>query len=44
TSGSFDFTKSQNEFPVRIQAPSNTNLILDTLRQMDEEKQGNDEV
>ena len=38
TSGGFDFTKSRNEFPVRIQALSNTNLILDTLRQMDEEK------
>ena len=38
TSGGFDFTRSMNEFPVRIQAPSNTNLILDTLRQMDEEK------
>lgn len=38
TSGGFDFTRTQNEFPVRIQAPSNTNLILDTLRQMDEEK------
>jgi len=38
TSGGFDFTGSRNEFPVRIQAPSNTNLILDTLRQMDEEK------
>ena len=38
TSGAFDFSKSQNEFPVRIQALSNTNLILDTLRQMDEEK------
>ena len=38
TSGGFDFTRSRNEFPVRIQAPSNTNLILDTLRQMDEEK------
>jgi tetratricopeptide (TPR) repeat protein len=44
TSGSFDFEKAANEFPVRIQALSNTNLILDTLRQMDEEKQGNDEV
>jgi hypothetical protein len=39
TSGGFDFNKSRNEFPVRIQALSNTNLILDTLRQMDEEKQ-----
>jgi len=38
TSGGFDFNRSRNEFPVRIQAPSNTNLILDTLRQMDEEK------
>jgi hypothetical protein len=38
TSGSFDFSKSPNEFPVRIQALSNTNLILDTLRQVDEEK------
>jgi tetratricopeptide (TPR) repeat protein len=38
TSGAFDFEKAQNEFPVRIQALSNTNLILDTLRQMDEEK------
>jgi tetratricopeptide (TPR) repeat protein len=38
TAGAFDFTKSRNEFPVRIQALSNTNLILDTLRQMDEEK------
>jgi tetratricopeptide (TPR) repeat protein len=40
TSGAFDFSKSRNEFPVRIQALSNTNLILDTLRQMDEEKHG----
>ena len=38
TSGGFDFTKSANEYPVRIQALSNTNLILDTLRQMDEDK------
>ncbi|MBV9924475.1 MAG: DUF4388 domain-containing protein [Acidobacteria bacterium] len=38
TSGGFDFAKSKNEFPIRIQALSNTNLILDTLRQMDEEK------
>ena len=41
--GSFDFEKSIKEFPARINAPSNTNLILDTLRQLDEEKQGNDE-
>jgi hypothetical protein len=38
TSGSFDFEKAAAEYPVRIQALSNTNLILDTLRQMDEEK------
>ena len=45
TSGAFDFEKAANEFPVRIQALSNTNLILDTLRQMDEEKgEGNAEV
>ena len=43
TGGSFDFEKAPNEFPVRIQALSNTNLILDTLRQMDEEKGGHDE-
>ena len=40
TSGMFDFEKAANEFPIRIQALSNTNLILDTLRQMDEEKNG----
>jgi hypothetical protein len=44
TSGTFDFEKSHNEFPVRIQALSNTNLILDTLRQLDEEKQGSSDV
>ncbi len=38
-SGSFDFRKSASEFPVAITALSNTNLILDTLRQLDEEKQ-----
>ncbi len=43
TSGMFDFEKAANEFPVRIQALSNTNLILDTLRQLDEAKGGNDE-
>jgi tetratricopeptide (TPR) repeat protein len=39
TSGSFEFQKSAEEFPTRIQAASNTNLILDTLRQLDEAKQ-----
>ncbi|HEX8557864.1 MAG TPA: DUF4388 domain-containing protein [Pyrinomonadaceae bacterium] len=38
TAGSFDLEKAASEFPVRIQALSNTNLILDTLRQMDEDK------
>ena len=38
TAGSFDFERGAAEYPVRIQALSNTNLILDTLRQMDEEK------
>ena len=38
TAGVFDFEKSAHEFPVTIQALSNTNLLLDTLRQMDEEK------
>ena len=39
TNGSFEFEKSAREFPIVIQAPSNTNLLLDTLRQLDEEKQ-----
>jgi tetratricopeptide (TPR) repeat protein len=39
TSGSFEFQKSAEGFPSRIEALSNTNLILDTLRQLDEEKQ-----
>jgi len=38
TSGYFDFEKSPQEFPVTIHALSNTNLLLDTLRQLDEEK------
>jgi tetratricopeptide (TPR) repeat protein len=37
TSGIFDFEKSIKAFPVTIEAASNTNLILDSLRQMDEE-------
>lgn len=36
TSGTFQFQKAANSFPVRIQASSNTNLILDSLRHMDE--------
>lgn len=39
TSGTFEFQKSPQEFPVKIQAPSNTNLILDTLRLLDEANQ-----
>lgn len=39
TTGSFEFQRSATEFPVRIQALTNTNLILDTLRKLDEEKQ-----
>ncbi len=36
--GTFDFEKAAAEFPVTINALSNTNLILDSLRQLDEEK------
>jgi len=39
TSGSFEFQKSIQGFAIGIQASSNTNLILDTLRRMDEQKQ-----
>jgi hypothetical protein len=39
TTGTFEFLKSAEEFPVKIQASSNTNLILDTLRQLDEARQ-----
>lgn len=39
TNGAFEFQKSDKEFPTRIQALSNTNLILDTLRELDEKKQ-----
>ena len=39
TSGTFEFQKTPEQFPVRIQATSNTNLILDTLRVLDEQKQ-----
>ena len=38
TGGTFDFHKSDGGFPVIIEAPSNTNLILDSLRQVDEER------
>jgi tetratricopeptide (TPR) repeat protein len=39
TSGTFEFQKSSDQFSIRIQALSNTNLILDTLRMLDERKQ-----
>jgi hypothetical protein len=38
TSGTFEFQKSSQRFPVTINATSNTNLLLDTLRQLDENK------
>jgi hypothetical protein len=37
TAGMFDFKKSETGFPITIEAASNTNLILDSLRQVDEE-------
>ncbi len=36
TSGTFDFQKSPRSFPINIKAASNTNLILDALRHLDE--------
>ena len=39
TSGTFDFERSAQSFPVKIKASSNTSLILDSLREIDEEKQ-----
>lgn len=36
STGNFEFHKSAQEYPVSIKAPSNTNLILETLRQLDE--------
>ena len=35
--GIFDLEKSAEDFPVTIKVASNTNLILDSLRQLDEE-------
>ncbi|HYO62408.1 MAG TPA: DUF4388 domain-containing protein [Pyrinomonadaceae bacterium] len=40
THGTFDFEKRDDEAPVRINASSNTGLILDSLRELDEERQG----
>jgi tetratricopeptide (TPR) repeat protein len=39
TNGTFEFQKSDEHYSTRIQALSNTNLILDTLRMLDERKQ-----
>jgi len=36
TSGGFDFQRADGSFPVTIEAPSNTNLLLDALREVDE--------
>jgi len=36
TTGGFDFQRSGEGFPVTIKAASNTNLILDSLREVDE--------
>jgi tetratricopeptide (TPR) repeat protein len=38
-SGTFEFQKTPEQHQARIQALSNTNLILDTLRMIDEKKQ-----
>jgi hypothetical protein len=38
TNGVFQFQKANNPFPERITAATNTNLILDTLRHLDESK------
>src|SRR4030095_9105760 len=37
--GTFEFQKTPQQYPIKIQALSNTNLILDTLRMIDEQKQ-----
>jgi tetratricopeptide (TPR) repeat protein len=38
TDGAFDFERAVQFFSITIQAHSNTNLLLDTLRELDEEK------
>ncbi|MEZ5424803.1 MAG: DUF4388 domain-containing protein [Pyrinomonadaceae bacterium] len=37
-SGTFEFSTSENEFPVVISVSSNTNYLLDTLTQLDTER------
>jgi hypothetical protein len=39
TSGTFEFQRAAEKFPANIKALSNTNLILDTLRLIDERRQ-----
>jgi len=39
TTGTFEFQKTTKAFPQNIKALSNTNLLLDTLRLLDEKKQ-----
>jgi tetratricopeptide (TPR) repeat protein len=38
TIGSFDFQKSAQSFPITIESASNTSLLLDSLREVDEAK------
>ena len=38
TGGEFDFERSTTSYPVTIEATSNTNLLLNALRELDEEK------
>lgn len=40
TDGTFEFEKRDEPAPVRINASSNTSLILDSLRELDEQRQG----
>jgi len=40
TGGDFDFERSAATYPVTIEAASNTNLLLDSLREVDEESAG----
>jgi hypothetical protein len=40
TGGTFEFERSAHEFPITINSTSNTNLILDSLREIDEENRG----
>jgi hypothetical protein len=39
TTGGFEFQRSNEEFSTRIETASNTNLILDALRHLDEKQQ-----